>query len=167
MTDFTAKIRSKGLDATGVTEDTARAWYSALGSHHVAVVEVQIVDRRDNANGNHSVEAVITQFEPASSEYLDDHLREVMRALYRGRRTADGVLGLPGVDDGRTVNDVVDAGKALLDHDSDGEVIGLWDGNTDAPLPEKSAALGDTLPDLPASAYPPDAKPIPASDDDD
>lgn len=133
MPDYLARIRAKGLDSTGVTEALAKQFYSTLGSHHLAVVEFRVEDRRETADGKHEVHLILTQVEPSTVGFLDDHLREITRALYRNRALADGQAPLPGTDDGRTLQDVVHAGEAAIVRDDDGDPAGVWDGDTDAP----------------------------------
>lgn len=132
MADYTAKIRAKGLDSTGVTEELAKQLYHQLGSHHLMVVEARVADRRENADGGHEVQLVLTQVEPSTAAFVDDHLRELMRAMYRNRALADGAI--PETMDGPELQDVVrGSGEAVLQRGEDGEVENLWDGNTDEP----------------------------------
>jgi hypothetical protein len=52
MSDTTAKIRAKGLDATGVTETIASQMYTRKGSHYMAIVEIKV----DETPGEHEYE---------------------------------------------------------------------------------------------------------------
>lgn len=90
MTDTTAKVRAKGLDSTGVTEDIANAMYAHKGKHYMAVVEVVVDERHEKAEGKKRVDLVIEQFEPALDDNLSEHLRELTRGLYAARAQADG-----------------------------------------------------------------------------
>lgn len=131
MAQFVAKIRSKGLDATGVTEDVARQMYATLGAHTMMVVEVQHVKHSDDADGQHSVELVITTAEPAQDERMENHLRELARGMYRTRPEVQGQEVLAGVVDGPGLADTITEGAALLDRDENGDVVGIWDGDTE------------------------------------
>lgn len=144
MTDYVARIRSKGLDATGVTEDVARQMYATLGSHTMMVVEVQHVRHSDDAEGKHSVELVITTAEPAQDEKMNNHLRELARGLYRRRPAVEGQEVLTGVgDDGPGLDDTISAGESLLERDDDGNVVGVWDGDTESPQDAPTATDGE------------------------
>lgn len=85
MPEYTAKIRAKGLDGTGVTEDVAREMYAHKGRYYMAVVEVEVVERHD---GDHyRTDLVIKQFEPAAhGGDVDAHLRGVTAAAYQNRK---------------------------------------------------------------------------------
>lgn len=130
MTDTTAKIRAKGLNATGVTEDIATRLADAESGHLIAVVELKVEEVHKKVDGDRRVDLVITTLEPAVDKIAEDHLREFQRALYYNRAVDEAQ---PTLDDGPepTVNEVLGRGQSLLEHDDDGEVIGLWDGNTD------------------------------------
>lgn len=139
MPDYIARLRAKGLDSTGVTEDLAKQYFSTLGSHHMAVVEFRVEDRKENADGKHTVDLILTQVEPSSAAFLDDHLRELTRAMYRQRMTAEGTPLLPGTDDGRQLQDVVKAGEGVIVRDDSGNPDGVWDGNTDDGMPSEGS----------------------------
>lgn len=129
MPDYLAKIRAKGLDATGVTEELAKSLYHQLGSHHLLVVEARVERRTENGDGSHTVDLVLTQVEPSTASFVDDHLRELMRGMYRNRQIVDGAI--PELADGPDLRDVVKgSGEAVLQRDADGSVDRLWDGNT-------------------------------------
>lgn len=131
--DYVAKIRAKGLDSTGVTEELAKSLYHQLGSHHLLVVEARVERRTENGDGTHTVELVLTQVEPSTATFVDDHLRELMRGMYRNRQLADGAI--PDLADGPDLRDVVKgSGEAVLHRDDAGQADRLWDGNTDAPV---------------------------------
>lgn len=132
MTDYTARIRAKGLDSTGVTEALAKQFYSSLGAHGLAIVEYRVEARRENADAGHSVDLILTQVEPSTVAFLDDHLRELMRALYRNRALAEGQGILPGSDDGPALQDVVRAGEATLVRDDAGNADRVWDGDPES-----------------------------------
>lgn len=90
MTDTTAKVRSKGLDSTGVTEEIANQMYAHKGKHYMAIVEVVVEERHEKAGGQKRVDLVIEQFEPAVDDALAEHLRELTRTVYQNRAIADG-----------------------------------------------------------------------------
>lgn len=127
-----ARIRAKGLDATGVTEEVAKAMYATLGGATMAIVELEHVRHSDDSKGDHQVELVIGLCEPALTDRMSDHLRELSRAMYKDRRTSEGEP-LPLDAPGPSTDDVIDQGEALLDREPDGEVAGTWDGDTDTP----------------------------------
>jgi hypothetical protein len=107
MSDTTAKIRAKGLDATGVTETIASQMYTRKGSHYMAIVEIKVDETHENAEGKRKVDLVITQVEPSTDPTLDDHLRELTRTLYYNRQTADG--NQPTLETGDTLEPTVEA----------------------------------------------------------
>lgn len=128
--DYTAKIRAKGLSSTGVTEDLAKTFYHQLGSHHLFIVEGRVDRRTENGDGTHTSELILTQVEPSTAAFVDDHLRELMRAMYRNRALAEGAI--PETMDGPDVRDVVKgSGEAIMERDEQGNPDRLWDGNTD------------------------------------
>lgn len=150
---YRAKINSKGLDNTGVTEDHARSMASRLGSHHLFIVEGKAAKLVIDDDGNQQVAIVLTGVEPVPAEQ-EDTVREFMRALYRTRPEVQGQEVLKGTSDGPSVADAASALSAHVERNEDGEATGIWDGTTDGPLP-----------DLPDDAYPEDAQEIPAADE--
>lgn len=137
MTDTTATIRSKGLDSTGVTEALARSYSNTLGSHHVAIVEYKVDAVITDADGHRKVQLALTQVEPVIDGNLNgtlvEHVRDIQRALWRNRAQEEGQLPLEGGDEPEpTVEGVLASGRALIEHDEDGEPE-LWDGNTGQP----------------------------------
>ena len=116
MSDTTAKIRSKGLDTTGITEDVATEMFARVGSHYMAIVDLQVVDRHGpDVKGKRGVELVIDTIEPALDDQLAEHLRELNRTLYYNR----GLQGHTGTTtDGqeRTVEDVLSSGAKHRPH---------------------------------------------------
>lgn len=92
MTDdleYTAKIRAKGLASTGVTEEVARRLYGRRGSHVMLIVEAKVAETHDRADGAHRVDLTVEQVEPANDPKVDEHLRELTRALHGQRRLHD------------------------------------------------------------------------------
>lgn len=130
MTDTVAKIAAKGCNATGITEELATRLHDQLGKKLMAVVELEAAARTEKSDGNQAVQLRILSVEPATDQLAEDHLREFARALYYNRAVDEAQ---PTLDDGPepTVKEVLGRGKSLLDHDDDGQVVGLWDGNTD------------------------------------
>lgn len=92
MSDHTAKIRAKGTDATGLTEDLAAKLYARKGSRIIAIVELHAVERHEKADGSKRVDLVIDLLEPAEDDTVAEHLREITRTLYNNRALADGQL---------------------------------------------------------------------------
>lgn len=161
MPDTTAKIRSKGLDSTGVTEEIAAQMYNSLGRYTMAIVELKHEDHGKNAEGKRRVELIITQVEPATETTMEDHLRELTRTLEYNRRLTSPDQQLPLDRDANepTVEGVLAAGKQLEPHEfvdstAGGDEFDTCDvcgGPQDAPLhqvlddsePEVEAAGGD------------------------
>lgn len=119
MTD-TAKIRAKGLDATGVTEEIARRIADAEAGTLMCVVEIDYAEVHKPKGGDRRVDFVIRTVEPAPNQATEDHLRELTRSFYYERQliSPDGQLTIETREDLEpTVLDVVAAGKALTAHD--------------------------------------------------
>lgn len=117
MTDTTAKIRAKGLDATGVTEEIASQMHSNKGGNYMAIVELRVDETHDKADGTHKVDLIITQVEPATDHHLEEHLRELTRTLYYNRGLRDPEQPtLDGAGPERTTEDVLAAGAMHRPH---------------------------------------------------
>lgn len=120
MTDTTAKIRAKGLDATGVTKTLARTMHANVGGHYLAIVDLRVVRQLNDDDGSHGVELVIDQIEPVVDGKLNgaliDHVRDIQAALYRNRKLAEGDEELP-LEDGPEpkVRDIIAQGEGLFD----------------------------------------------------
>lgn len=134
MPDTTAKIRAKGLDTTGVTEELANQMFAHPGKHYMLIVEAKVEEVHRKVDGTQRVDLVLTQVEPATDERLDEHLRELTRTLYynRGLNDAQPQLGDDNGPDPK-ISDVIRDGQALVERDENGEPIGLWDGDDDEP----------------------------------
>jgi hypothetical protein len=116
MTDTTAGIAAKGLDATGFTEDLAAELFNRVGSHIMAIVDLQVVDRSGpNVKGKRKVHLIIDGIEPATDETLAEHLRELTRTLYYNRKL-DGHTATTTQGEERTVDDVLAAGAGHRPH---------------------------------------------------
>lgn len=125
MTD-SAKIRAKGLNATGVTEDIITKLADAEGGHMVAVVELKVDEVHKKVDGDRRVDLVITQCEPAPDQQTIDHLRNLQRSFYYERKlhSEDEQLTIETRDDLEpTVEQVLAAGKH-------------FEATTDEPLPD-------------------------------
>ncbi|GAB2762878.1 hypothetical protein [Nocardioides pakistanensis] len=131
MTDTTAKIRAKGLNATGVTEEIATRLADAESGHLIAVVELKVEEVHKKVDGERRVDLIITTLEPATEKIAEDHLREFQRALYYNRAVDEAQPTLDSDGPEPTVAEVLGRGTSLLEHDDQGDVVGLWDGNTD------------------------------------
>lgn len=150
MPDTTAKIRSKGLDSTGVTEEVAAQMYNSLGRYTMAIVELKHEDHGKNAEGKRRVELVITMVEPALDDTLENHLRELTRTLDYNRRLTSPDQELPIDRDANepTVEGVVAAAKKLephpfVDTNGVGDEYGTCDVCGDAPGDPRHQILGD------------------------
>lgn len=120
----TARIRAKGLDGTGVTETVAQKSYGNLGSYLVGVVELRADTRRDNLDGDHAVDYIITGLEVATDQIAEDHLRSLTQALHTNRVLAseDEQLQIDTQDDiAPKVGDVIAQGRGLLGGDDDAD----------------------------------------------
>lgn len=114
MTDYTAKIRAKGLDATGVTEELAQQMYNTLGKSTLAIVELKHSRQIHDADGDRAVELVLTLVEPSTNPDLDAHLRELTRTMHQNRvlQSRDDQLQIEtGEDLEPKVEDVIRAGQ--------------------------------------------------------
>ena len=130
---YTAHINRKGLDSTGVTEEHARRMASSLGSHTMLIVEAAHHAVLTDAEGKQSVVLRLSNVEPVPA-HLEDRVREFQRALYRTRPEQEGQTVLTGSAEGPTVDEAAESIDATLERDADGNIIGVWDGNTDGPL---------------------------------
>lgn len=116
MTDTTAKIRAKGLDGTGFTEDLAASLFNRVGANLKAIVELQVVDKHGpNLDGKRGIELVITQLEVADDTNLEEHLRELTQTIYYNR-SLDGHTGSTTEGQERTVADVMASGQHFRPH---------------------------------------------------
>jgi predicted ATP-dependent Lon-type protease len=83
--DYTASVRRKGLENTGVTPDIAKTMYNTQGRSTLAIVELAHKRQINDDDTGRSVELVITSLEPSQNPELDDHLRQLMRTLHQNR----------------------------------------------------------------------------------
>lgn len=117
MTDYTAQIKAKGLESTGVTEEIARSLYNRLGSHMMFIVEGRVDARTEGTDGSHKVQLTLTQVEPATDDNLSDHLRELTRTLHYNRALDESQPTLDGGDGiNPTVGDAIAAGQRHRPH---------------------------------------------------
>lgn len=115
--DYTAKIRAKGLDATGITEQLAAEMFRNKGRHYMAIVEVKVDETHEKADGARKVDLVLTQVEPAGDSALEEHLRELTRVGYLNRQQSDGQLAIDqSLGAERTVADVMASGQRYRPH---------------------------------------------------
>lgn len=119
MTDTTAKIRAKACEATGLTEEIASRLFNQVGSHVMAIVELEVKEPHGpNTEGKRRIDLVLTQVEPSTDPNLDAHLRELTRTLYYNRQVAIGAeptLETEGPEP--TVDAVIKANPGLKSHD--------------------------------------------------
>lgn len=119
--EYTAKVRAKGLDNTGVTEDIAKAMFNTLGHTTLAIVEFEHKRKIDDDTGR-QVELVMKMVEPSTSPTLDAHLRELTRTMHQNRvlTDEDAQLQIDTMDDLEpTVEGVIAAGQAHVAHTDD------------------------------------------------
>lgn len=126
---YTAKIKAKGLDNTGVTEAHARAMAARLGSTHLLIIEVEADTKVTDSDGDEQVTLKVISAEPVPADQ-ENVTREFVRAIARQRRVADGQLELGEEETG--AEDAVKAAAGALE----GTTANLndWDGNPDAPV---------------------------------
>jgi len=156
MTDqTTATIKAKGCQNTGITDDLADRYYHQLGSHLVAVVELEVHDRSEDADGNQRVQFRIKTIEPVVDDAKTEQVvREIARALHGSRRLkSDGpMLPIDGASDVEpTVEEVVANNPGVIPHDYAATTTGECDicGRTeddiihtiDTPLPDPEPTL--------------------------
>lgn len=115
--DYSAKIRAKGLDATGVTEQLAGEMYRNKSRHYMAIVELKVDETHEKADGTRKVDLVLTLVEPATDTALEEHLRELTRVGYLNRQQSDGQLAIDeSLGAERTVADVLASGQKFAPH---------------------------------------------------
>lgn len=120
--EYAAKIRSKGLDNTGVTEDVAKDMFNTLGRSTLAIVELEHKRKIDDDDTGRTVELVVRLIEPSTSETLDAHLRELMRTMHQNRvlTAEDQQLQIETMDDLEpTVEGVIAAGQVHISETDD------------------------------------------------
>lgn len=83
--DYTAAIRGKGCDNTGITQDLARSMYSTLERSTYAIVRLKHARQINDTATGRKVELAIEEVEPSISEDLDAHLRQLMRTMHQNR----------------------------------------------------------------------------------
>jgi len=118
----TAKIASvnKPENIGGLSQELAARLWDQLGSTHLAIVELKVADHTEDADGDKGIKLQITHLEPVNGHPdVADHLRELQRALYRTRSPQADIESFDDIEP--TVGDVLQHGRAHLDHDDDGE----------------------------------------------
>jgi len=112
--DYTATIRGKGLDGTGVTEDIAKTMYHTKGKRTLAIVELVHKRQVDDEDTGRKVELAISLLEPSTSPELDDYLRNLTKTMHQNRvlKSQDEQLQIDTLDDVEpTVEQVIAAGQ--------------------------------------------------------
>lgn len=113
MTDTTAKIAAKNdLKHTGITPDVARKFFDRLGTSRIAIVELASTEHTIDVDGKKSVKLDIQYVEIAEDDAVEDHLRELQRALYRQRQPQKPLDSI--ADQEPTVAQVVEQGTGVL-----------------------------------------------------
>lgn len=163
MSDVIVKVRAKGCANTGITEDVGKKLYKHKGSKMLAIVEFNVEETAEKADGDRKVFLTIDTLEPVVADDLEtehkaeDHIREFLAALYYNRAKGDqGTIpygdGQPGDRVEPTVPGVLAAGLGLVDKDDDGKVVGLFSHKAEKLLEEQAAAAecpGDGCPGCP------------------
>lgn len=110
MSEITAKLAAAKLnDQKGVSDDLAAKMFHTLGSHHVAIVDLQVVDRTEGVSEKQIVRLALDQLEIMEGPAAD-HCRDLMRAAYQNRSDQ---LPLDG-DDMESSDEIIARGKAVL-----------------------------------------------------
>lgn len=170
MTDqTTATIKAKGCTNTGITDDLAEKYYTQLGAHIVAVVELEAHARGDDADGNKRVQFRIKTIEPVVDDPKTEHVvREIARALHGARRnrTEGPTLPLTASDREQTVEEVVAANPNVIPHDyfptTTGECDACGRDRLDSIHPDEQPDTPvDDDPEPPADEEQPEAQPEP------
>lgn len=146
MPDTTGRVRAKGCEETGITEELATKLLKAkMGKRILAVVELQTVERHGpSIDGKQRVDMVLTQIEPALDDRTEDTLRELTRAMSRQRRAVSGELPLDNTDGtAPSLDDVNQQAQAIIERDEDGKVTGIWDGDPESAISEQTPWGGD------------------------
>lgn len=131
--DYTATIRGKGLDGTGVTEDIAKSMYHSMGKRTLAIVELVHKRQINDEDTGRKVELAISMLEPSTDPKLDDYLRNLTKTLHQNRvlKSSDEQLQIETQDDLEpTVEQVIAAGQQHL-------------AETDDPLPDTDVDADD------------------------
>ncbi|GAW57621.1 hypothetical protein, partial [Nocardioides sp. PD653] len=111
---YNAKIRGKGLENTGVTEDLARTMYNTLERSTLAIVRLTHKRQINDADAGRTVELSIDMLEPSTSAELDDYLLNLCKTLHQNRtlKSEDAQLQIDTIDDLEpTVEQVIQAGQ--------------------------------------------------------
>jgi hypothetical protein len=153
MTDTTAKIRAKGLESTGITEEIANQMFGQVGRHFMAIVELEVVEPHGpNTEGKRRVDLVLTQVEPAMDKVLDEHLRELTRTVYQNRvlQSEDAQLQIETAGDVEpSVEDIIAARQAADAADQPHEFVDDGTGDCDICDGPKGNPIHAQLQDLP------------------
>lgn len=132
--DYTARIKAKGLDSTGVTEDHAKRMSNNLGGHTLLIIEVKHDRLIVNDDGTRQVQLGILTCEPVPAEQ-EEAVRGFQRALYRQRPDIAGQAVLRGDGEGEEPS-VEDAAAGLTAATED-----IWDGDTEGPLDDDNTVV--------------------------
>lgn len=111
----TAKIASKGTNATGLTEDIAKTLHDNLGKTIVAIVEITSEARTEKKSGAEHVQLSIGMLEVAPDGLAADHVRELARSFHYERQLKDGQMAIDD-DIEPKVADVLEAGQRFTPH---------------------------------------------------
>lgn len=116
MPDTTGTINAKKLGSTGFTEDMVDKLYSQVGRHHMAIVDLQVINHSGpDVEGKRTVTLIIDAIEPAVTDDMAEHLRELMRTVYFSRGVGDQLTLTAGADE-PTVEGVLAAGAKHKPH---------------------------------------------------
>ena len=122
MSATTAKIAARTkTDNTGITPELATTMYKNLGSTHMAIVELRVAERTEGDDQSHAIKLEVNRVEPAATKDIDEHMRQLERALYFQRNpqqtlTAAARTAVPELIDAvREARDERDEARAVID----------------------------------------------------
>lgn len=139
MPDTTGRIRAKALDTTGFTEPMLEKAHAAgAGRTVMALVELRTVEPHGpNIEGKKRIDYVIESIEPVPVA-LEDRIRDLQRGLFLQRPEQEGQATIQGTagDNEADLSTAADAVAAVVERDDEGNPIGVWTGDPEAPLTE-------------------------------
>lgn len=146
---YNSKMNAKGLEKA-VSEEQARHMATHQGNTYTLLVQAHAGPKTVDEDGSEVVSLIPDLVELVPREH-EDRIHAFQRALYLARPDQYGQEAFEGTAEGEQTVSQAGAGvDALVERDEDGNVTGVWDGDTDAPL-----TTGDTCP-FPGCSLDPD-----------
>lgn len=113
MSATTAKIAARTkTDNTGITPELATTMYKNLGSTHMAIVELRVAERTEGDDQSHAIKLEVNRVEPAATKDIDEHMRQLERALYFQRNPQQTLTAKDPLE--QTVTTVLDKSGATV-----------------------------------------------------